>query len=66
MKLNDIVKNKPRMDECRVFKIDVGATPPDDIPELVASVKASFAQDFDISHVIFVPVRGNESATGWQ
>jgi hypothetical protein len=68
--LNDIVEEvklkekKPRMDKCRVFRVDVENAAPCYVQEIMNIVRSDMEKKFDISHVIFVPVRG--IPTGWQ
>lgn len=62
-KLDKILSDKPKMENCRVFYIHVGGASPDDVPHIVKSVKKSLS-NFDTKNVIFVPTRQLE--TGWQ
>ena len=55
---------KPKMSECRVFYVDVGNMSQVSVDEYVLEYKSRLKDNFDISEVIFVPVR--DGATGWQ
>ena len=57
---------KPKMTEARVFFVDVGNMAPTDVPLHMKGLKDELRKDFDLTGVLFMPVRGSETVSGWQ
>lgn len=67
-KLESIINknSKPKMENCKVFKVNVANAPPEDVAGILKNCEAIFSEKFDTSNTIFVPVRGKDDPTGWQ
>lgn len=64
--VEDESKAKPMLKDARVFYLDVGALPPSDIRTYIENWKKELSKEFDISGVVFMPVRGSEDVSGWK